>query len=122
MRFVPSPHVERWEKGIMEIAYFLAAMLGGLLDPIRWIVCAICGWFLRPLILAMAVSAIGLAILSIALNRAAYSSPSGFAIFAGIVGSCLITWLFAWIRRRREKTAKEKAAVSQQEEEVTRRS
>jgi len=84
------------------VEIFLIMVLASFVDPIRWLVCVLAGWFVPNYIGAMAVGVGSTVLLSVML----VSSAQGPALLAGAVSSAAIVSIFYfWRQNRRNKAA-----------------
>lgn len=61
----------------MSFIMFFAGLLGALIDPIRWAVCAAAGWFLPNFFLALLIGVGTIEAIRLLLSRALQESISG---------------------------------------------
>jgi len=90
----------------MELALFIAGVLGSLLDPIRWGICAAVGWLVPNLFLALLVGVGSIEALSLLLIRSLQDNVTGAVVLTHIVASGLIVSLFHYLRLRKDAKAK----------------
>lgn len=82
------------------LLHLLAYFLGVLVDPTRWLISGLAGWFIQNLYLGMAVSSViyiaGLAMLS-------FGRFSGPLLIIHVLASSLVTFMFfSWRKNRRK--------------------
>ena len=91
----------------MEI--FLFALLASLVDPVRWVICVLSGWFVPSLIGALATG-VGV---SLALTVVLTRHPSGSSLVAGAIASALVVSAFYLWRKGRRLRANAKAEAKE---------
>lgn len=79
---------------------FVFALLASLVDPIRWIICVLSGWFV-PNYAGALTAGVGI---TVALSVVLVRHPTGPSLLAGAVASALVVSIFYfWRKSRRAK-------------------
>lgn len=76
----------------------LAIFVAMLLDPVRWLVCGLTGWFIKKLALAIGI---GVAIM-LGASLALKIGGSEIAMAANAAASALIVYVFHIFQKKRE--------------------
>ena len=94
------------ESYIYIIAGFIVSVVASLLDPVRWIVCALAGWLVPNFLLAQLVGIFTITVLTVRMSHSLQDNIPPDILLAQAAASGLVVGLFYFLRIKQKNKQK----------------